>query len=270
MPDGNDEIVEKTYAEMTGLQDAPKASKNDVIENAFKIANECRNKEIDRFWTRGLYFWGFITASFAAYMAVFNASLKKDVDIAFSAICGMSVTSKIILFVLSFVCFIFCLSWLLSQKGSKFWQKNWEKHIDYLEEEYIGKIFNSYLDTDNKNKFSRCLLSVKPYRYSVSKISILCSMLITLCSFGLVLFHFVILILGLISVEISFPCRLAGIIIAVAILGLFICFIVQYAKNVKGNKGTKKDNVEYNPACTYFEQNNKPVMIIDAGESVKS
>lgn len=267
MSEANNNIVEKTYAEMIGLNAAVDVSKN---EDAFRVANECRDKEIDRFWTRGLYFWGFIVASFGAYMAVFNASLKNEetgkASISFSAIMEMSFLSKIALFVLSFICFVFCLSWLLAQKGSKFWQKNWERHISFLENDYIGSIFDSYLDTDNKHEFDKCFLSVKAYDYSVSKISILCSMLITVCSFSLVLFHLVILILESVSVKIPDSCKICGIIIAVIILFVFVLFIIHYAKSVNGNKDTKKRDDKYKPDFTYFKQNNETVLIIDAEE----
>lgn len=71
--------MDKKYAKMVGLKDEKineNIAKQNKINKAFEFANDCRDKEIDRFWTRGLYFWGFIVASFGTYMAVLNASLK--------------------------------------------------------------------------------------------------------------------------------------------------------------------------------------------------
>ena len=51
---------------------------SDRLKDAFDFANSCRDKEIDRFWSRGAYFWAFIAASFGAYMALFSASLEDE------------------------------------------------------------------------------------------------------------------------------------------------------------------------------------------------
>ena len=97
--------MDKKYAKMVGLK-AEKINediaKQNKINKAFDFANNCRDKEIDRFWTRGLYFWGFIVASFGTYMAVLNASLKiadsgERVRLSFFAFLEMSFVSKAIL-----------------------------------------------------------------------------------------------------------------------------------------------------------------------------
>ena len=33
----------------------------------------------------------------------------------------------------AFFCFFFSYAWVIVNKGSSFWQKNWERHIDVLE-----------------------------------------------------------------------------------------------------------------------------------------
>lgn len=222
--------------------------KNNTLENAFKFANNCRDKEIDRFWTRGLYFWGFIAASFGAYMAVFNASLVTKCEgikdsISLVSIIDMSFTAKVALFVLSFICFIFCLSWLLSHKGSKFWQENWETHISYLENDYMGKIYKNYLDTKNYLDFNESPFSAKAYDYSVSKISLLCSLLLTICSFDLSLFHIVIFSLEKDSNEIVYL-KQNGFLISIILAIIAIAFIVFYCINISGNKLKKGDKQE--------------------------
>ena len=40
------------------------------VEAAYQKAWENRNYEIDKFWSRALYFWGFIAATFVAYTAI--------------------------------------------------------------------------------------------------------------------------------------------------------------------------------------------------------
>ena len=218
------------------------------LEAAFNFANSCRDKEIDRFWSRGLYFWGFITASFAAYMAVFILALGQNVNGAQNALCmqnilAMSFTSKLVLFVLAFICFIFCLSWQLVHKASKYWQESWEKHIKYLEDGYIGRIYDSWII----KKDGKCPFSVKAYNYSVSKISSLCSILLAVVSACLAVFHLVILFKEFFNIfEKECKCTIAGFVILLALI-----FIICYCCFCKGNKKSKKkdsDEVVFNKA----------------------
>ncbi|MBQ1670780.1 MAG: hypothetical protein II070_03230, partial [Treponema sp.] len=62
-------------------------------KNAFNFANSCRDKEIDRFWSRALYFWGFIAASFTAYITVLKLSLGCK-SLTLENIIGMDFTAK--------------------------------------------------------------------------------------------------------------------------------------------------------------------------------
>lgn len=238
----------KTYeqlVEFANLKEDTGTSKEESLKRVFEFANSCRDKEIDRFWSRGTYFWAFIAASFAAYMAVFNSALATNengikVALSLNTILDMSFTAKIALFVLSFICFIFCFSWLLVHKGSKFWQENWETHISYLENDYMGKIYKSYLDTKNYLEFNKSILSVKAYKYSVSKISLLCSLLLTFCSLGLSLFHAILFFLEKDSKEIFYLKR-NDFFISIAIIILAIIFIIFYCINASGKKLKKND-----------------------------
>lgn len=246
------------YDKMMGFQEK-KQIKKIKRNGAFEFINSCRDKEIDRFWTRGLYFWGFIAASFGAYMAVFNAALANDckggkVPISLEAILSMSFTAKAALFVLSFICFVFCLSWLYVHKGSKFWQQNWEAHLCCIEKDYRGKIYKTWLDTKNGNDFSKCPFKIKAYDFSVSKISLLCSMLLSFCSFGLVLFHFVILIISFFAGKINFvDSNCIKIIVIMIIVLLSIVFLIRYFRRIKGNVDSKKYPC-YEPGYYYFKK----------------
>lgn len=46
------------FVKFPSLKEDSGSSREEVVKRAFKFANKCRDKEIDRFWTRGLYFWG--------------------------------------------------------------------------------------------------------------------------------------------------------------------------------------------------------------------
>jgi hypothetical protein len=55
--------------------------------------------------------------------------------------------------------FLFSVGWLFVIKGSKAWQENWEKHIDYLEDLITGPLHKTFF------------YPVKPQYFSVTKIN---------------------------------------------------------------------------------------------------
>lgn len=263
----------ETYEELVNFskdKEDTDLSKKDAVKRAFAFANNCRNKEIDRFWTRGLYFWGFIIASFGAYISAFKAFLANEtneekVAISLSSILEMSFSAKIVLLVISFICFIFCLSWLLIHKGSKYWQENWETHIYHLEKYYMGEIYWTSLDTKDTNKFSANIFKIKPYNYSVTKISELCSFLLVACSFFLVIFHTVLVIISIFTSDIFsvfYNCIYLEIFLKILItLGFLIpevIFMLYFCKNIKGNNDTEIKSSSYDKDYDYFCNKHKP------------
>ncbi|MBO8457525.1 MAG: hypothetical protein IAA81_04770 [Spirochaetes bacterium] len=247
--------IEKcTYEELIGIDKISRKDKTqeessdcvdyEVLKNAFDFANSCRDKEIDRFWSRGLYFWGFMVASFTAYFVTFSNIIPRKsedyIDLSFEQFLLIPFMGKLILFIISFVIFIFCLSWLFVHKGSKYWQENWEEHIYQLEKNYMGRIYGTHLDTE-KNNFSRCPCSVKGYDYSVSKISLLCSLLLAVLSFCLCLFHsFLMIDCLIVCIKENKECLKCVITLFIVILAIF--FLGFYRCNIKGNSGTCKKN----------------------------
>ena len=92
-----------------------------------------RDFEIDKYWSRATYFWAFIAATFAGYIAVssgaMDAGLKRHLG-----------------FMINCMGIIFSTAWVMVNAGSKQWQENWEKHIDMLEDEVTGPIYKTVLD----------------------------------------------------------------------------------------------------------------------------
>ena len=101
------------------------------LEKAYEKAWENRNYEIDKFWSRSLYFWGFIAATFVAYTAIITSENAKIIQNSYLDIC------VIVLGI------IFSYAWCRVIQGSKRWQENWEKHIDYLENFVSGPIYKT-------------------------------------------------------------------------------------------------------------------------------
>ncbi|SOB60142.1 conserved membrane protein of unknown function [Pseudodesulfovibrio profundus] len=148
-----------TYKYWNHMFNAPKASvineHNECLEagtksrlqEAYDKAHEVRQFEIELYWKRALYFWGFE----AAFMLAFGTLLAK----------GNGTTGQFyFLFLVSiFACF-FTLLWRVALKGSKQWQENWESHIDMLEECISGNLYKTVLHNKNNDVF-----------YSVSKVN---------------------------------------------------------------------------------------------------
>jgi hypothetical protein len=125
----------------------------DMMKEAYKRAWETRNFEIDKFWLRTAFFWGFIAIIFGGYITVMTSDNSEKL---------LSMNFDIYLVLLGIV---FSVAWLLVIIGSKNWQENWEAHIDMLEDKITGPLY----------KTINC--PTTPY-YSVSKINIFLSVLI--------------------------------------------------------------------------------------------
>lgn len=111
---------------------------------ALEKAHEIRKFEIDLYWKRTLYFWGFQVVIF----------------LAFSNFC--SKTEWLIASIMSFLGLITAYMWSLANRASKFWQENWELHIDLLEEEITGNLYKNVL----------CYKENQNNAFSVSKINL--------------------------------------------------------------------------------------------------
>lgn len=156
-------------------------------EEAFQLAHDVRKFEIDLFWKRGTYFWAFILGSFTAYFVTMDKILGCR-ELSLCTLLAIPILSKLALSIISFICFFFCLSWVLINKGSKFWQKNWEEHIDMLEDSFSGKLYKSFLNT-KAPEFKKSPFSLKAYDYSVTKVTTCGSIVLTVISFIMFVFH---------------------------------------------------------------------------------
>ncbi len=114
----NEEYISQVFAS------AKSADDNLPLKKALKLVHDIRKFEIELFWKRGTYFWAFIVASFSAYFFVLNKFMPDCGKFSISCFAGLNCFPKTILLILSFICFFFCFSWVLINKGSKFWQEN--------------------------------------------------------------------------------------------------------------------------------------------------
>ena len=147
------------------------------IDMAIKIALETRKFEIELYWKRATYFWAFLVSAFGIYSFIYkidntNDILDKNLLLIFSSSVGLLLS----------LCFYFV------NRGSKYWQENWETQLDILLAKRIGPVF-----TRVKNPTDGFWNLLRPYPFSVSKVNILLSILmiviwIILFIFSIILF----------------------------------------------------------------------------------
>ena len=63
---------------------------------------------------------------------------------------------------------VFSFAWYLVNRGSKFWQSNWERHVDLLEDMTLGPLYK-VVEVTEDNSAGNPLTS--PAQFSVSKLN---------------------------------------------------------------------------------------------------
>jgi len=97
-------------------------------QTALTRACERRDFEIEHYWKRATYFWAFQVAIFAAFGFLWGKSDSERVRSPFYLL-GLGILTA--------------FTNTLSAFGSRFWQENWEKHIDMLEDEFEGRLYKT-------------------------------------------------------------------------------------------------------------------------------
>lgn len=168
----------------------------EAFKEAYKIALETRKFEINLYWKRTAYFVIFIGAVF---VALYTIALKSPLYIQM-ALCSIG--------------YLLSVLWYAANRGSKFWQENWESHIRSLEKELNFPVFG--IIKRPKNRFS-CLL--KSYPFSVSRINQMISLIISIGWLALLVSY-----CTRIGYEIC--CHiLAGLIIFLVAIGVTLCLL---------------------------------------------
>lgn len=153
-----------------------KGTADDIASKRLEKILDIRKFEIDLYWKRATYFWTFIAASLTGY--------------------GLTVAAKDAnqIYILKFQFLIICLglvfsfAWFLVNKASKFWQENWEKHLDLNEDSVIGPLYKT---TISKESYSSFWKPTKAYAASVSKINQILSLFVFAIWIGLLLNLFI-------------------------------------------------------------------------------
>ncbi|MDR2554597.1 MAG: hypothetical protein LBC64_04135 [Fibromonadaceae bacterium] len=174
-----------------------------IHEKAYEIANDNRKFEIDNYWKRASYYWLFQASVYAGYFysvtAENNEYLCKNPEIIVVVTC---------------LGFLTAFAWYLSNKGSKQWQKNWENHVDELENGITGPLYKTVSDNGT---------------WSVSKINELVSM------FSFIAWIF----LGFKTIHSFWVYNIFVFVTYILILGLIMFVFLWFGKGLGNNKKPK-------------------------------
>jgi len=116
-----DPYLSKRYFRLLAL---PETGPSDAHKAALARAHELRKFEIENYWKRSTYFWGFQLVAFTALALAFKDGKFQLPLVIIIAVLGT----------------LTALAGALTAGGSKFWQANWEAHVDYLEDAVEGHL----------------------------------------------------------------------------------------------------------------------------------
>jgi hypothetical protein len=144
-----------------------------LLKAAFDQVSDIRKFEIELYWKRATYFWALITVAFAGY---------------FSILASEHMPNKFFLsLIVSCVGLVFTFAWFLSSRGSKYWQENWENHLDLLENNVTGPLYKTLLERpEHINLVEKYVTG--PLSVSVSKINQWVSVFVVFSWLSLVIF----------------------------------------------------------------------------------
>ena len=144
-------ISELEYREAFSSPEGFDSDENESrARKALEAALDIRKLEINLYWTRAAYFWAFIAAAFAGYAFTYKTAANGEpwLSLLFSSL-GL----------------VFSYAWYLVNRGSKFWQSNWECHVDLLEGMSLGPLYKYVALTPENDPFTSA------GQFSVTKIN---------------------------------------------------------------------------------------------------
>ncbi|MDI1361956.1 hypothetical protein [Methylotenera sp.] len=127
---------EKEYKESFGLSEPKNKEKT---EKALEHALDIRKFEIGLYWQRATYFWALIAVAFAGYFAILGSEHLNE--------------KNYLAYIVGCIGLLFTWAWFLVNRGSKYWQENWENHVDMLEDDVIGPLYKTILHRPAESDF---------------------------------------------------------------------------------------------------------------------
>lgn len=146
---------EKDFTTTNGKPDKKK------FRRAVKAILKIRKFEIELYWKRATYFWAFIALVYTAY-GLLETSRKS----------GFASPLE---WVVACLGLLLAVSWHLVNRGSKYWQENWENHLDILETKWLGPLYKTVISRPPNDPFDLYhqfkSMAFGPGAYSVSKVN---------------------------------------------------------------------------------------------------
>jgi hypothetical protein len=149
----------------------------------YEAAVKALQFELDLFWKRSLFFWGFIGAAFIALAAAKDQPRLQAAIASFGFIC-----SRI---------------WTLANRGGKYWYENWEQKLVRAESSVTGHLYGNpeiegWPVSDNLPRLERLRQrAFKSRRYSPSRLAIALSYYVFFLWFCLLASKFYLIASGL-------------------------------------------------------------------------
>ncbi len=148
--------------------------RNEALGKLLERSWGVRNFEIDLYWKRATYFWIFIGASFSAYLLLFAKS-------------DNSILQSHLPLLISCIGFIFSIAWYCVNRGSKYWQENWEAKITLIEEELDITLNNLQFKKEKNEADKKDFLGRR--QFSVTRINSIVSIFICVIWAGIIIHH---------------------------------------------------------------------------------
>ena len=225
-------------------------------KSALESAMDIRKFEIDLYWKRSQYFWAFISGAYILYFYVVkeirneqidilkltatlkNANIINEPEVHQQLDMLQSADVTWIPFIISAIIVFISINWYLVNKGSKFWQNNWERQVDLLEDIVHGPLYKTIIFEKTKR-----LSIFKPYPYSVSKLNQLLSLFVATISIVLFFKELVGLFFPKINFDLYIIVFIGAVIFVSSVYMVIKCYSELNGIFKKDNKLSKDDIV---------------------------
>jgi hypothetical protein len=209
-----------------------------ITEKALEKAHDIRKFEIELYWKRATYFWTLMGATLVAYGVLLGLKTGGTEFVLTSWQKWLILTGDALLG------HIAAASLFFVNKGSKFWQRNWEMHVSLLENQVTGPLYKTVISEEKDNPWG-----IKgAYPYSVSALSTTLSATFAIFFFSLAAFSsgvfgsYIRLELVADSKDLSNPWGWGPACILAILSMTTLCIFISEACTMKFVNGTKRES----------------------------
>lgn len=140
--------MQDNYFEALGI--IPDCNEAEITRHreAYDKAHDIRKFEIEMYWRRSAYLWTLQGAALAGLALILSTGTFTE-----GCLPPASETTEQcyldwirLVVIVAIWCFgtFTAFVWLLLLRGAKFWQDNWERHVDFLEDRISGALYKTY------------------------------------------------------------------------------------------------------------------------------